>query len=53
MNKMVCSVCGYVYDPAVGIENSGIAKGTSFEHLPQDWICPTCGALKDAFEAEK
>ncbi|MDR1418606.1 MAG: rubredoxin [Endomicrobium sp.] len=53
MNKMVCTVCGYVYDPAEGIYDSGIAKGTSFEQLPQDWTCPVCGAPKNAFEPEK
>jgi rubredoxin len=53
MEKMKCSVCGYIYDPDLGIEDSGIAKGTSFDQLPQDWLCPVCGASKDAFEVEK
>jgi rubredoxin len=53
MNKMVCSVCGYVYDPAMGIEDTGIAKGTPFAQLPQDWVCPVCGESKDVFEAEE
>lgn len=50
MKKYRCSVCGYVYDPAKGDEDSGIAPGTAFEDLPADWTCPVCGAEKDAFE---
>jgi rubredoxin len=50
MKKYVCSVCGYVYNPADGDSDSGIAAGTSFEDLPEDWVCPVCGAGKDAFE---
>jgi rubredoxin len=49
MSKMICSICGYVYDPSLGIENSAIAKGTSFEQLPQHWICPTCGGRQKIF----
>jgi rubredoxin len=53
MEKMKCAVCGYIYDPDLGVEDGGIiAKGTSFEQLPQDWLCPVCGASKDAFEVE-
>lgn len=51
--RYVCSVCGYVYDPAQGDPDSGVAPGTSFEDLPDDWICPICGATKAAFEKEK
>ncbi|WP_192902830.1 rubredoxin [Pelotomaculum propionicicum] len=50
--KYVCSVCGYVYDPAVGDPDSGIAPGTPFEDLPDDWVCPVCGAGKKDFEKE-
>jgi len=50
MKKWECTVCGYVYDPAVGDPDSGIAPGTSFEDLPDDWVCPDCGAGKDMFE---
>jgi flavin reductase (DIM6/NTAB) family NADH-FMN oxidoreductase RutF/rubredoxin len=50
MKKYVCTVCGYVYDPAQGDPDSGIAAGTAFEDLPDDWTCPICGAAKDAFE---
>lgn len=50
MEKMVCSVCGYVYDPAVGDPDNGIAPGTKFEDLPEDYACPICGVGKDMFE---
>jgi len=50
MDKYVCSICGYVYDPEVGDDSQGIAPGTPFENLPADWVCPDCGADKDAFE---
>ncbi|HEX8948906.1 MAG TPA: rubredoxin [Dissulfurispiraceae bacterium] len=50
MDKWKCSICGYVYDPAQGDPDSGIAPGTSFESLPDNWVCPVCGAGKDVFE---
>jgi len=50
MEKWECLVCGYVYDPAVGDPERGIAPGTRFEDLPEDWTCPECGASKDEFE---
>ena len=50
MKKYVCNVCGYVYNPADGDSDSGITAGTAFEDLPEDWVCPVCGAGKDAFE---
>ena len=50
MDKWECLVCGYVYDPAEGDPDSGIEPGTPFEALPDDWICPDCGAGKDMFE---
>jgi len=50
MKKYKCSICGYVYDPATGDENANISPGTSFEDLPDDWVCPICGASKDQFE---
>ena len=53
MKKYVCTVCGYVYDPEVGDVDSGIAPGTAFEDIPDDWVCPVCGAEKSDFEAEK
>ena len=48
--KYECEVCGYIYDPAVGDEENGIAPGTAFEDLPDDWECPLCGAGKDEFK---
>lgn len=50
MQKYACTVCGYVYDPAVGDPDSGIAPGTAFESIPEDWVCPVCGATKEDFE---
>lgn len=50
MEKFRCTVCGYIYDPAAGDPDSGIAPGTSFADVPADWICPECGAAKSAFE---
>lgn len=50
MARYKCSVCGYVYDPAKGDSESNIAPGTPFEKLPEDWVCPVCGATKDQFE---
>lgn len=50
MDKFKCLVCGYIYDPAKGDPDNGIAPGTSFEQLPEDWVCPECGAGKDQFE---
>ena len=50
MEKWTCIVCGYVYDEAVGDPDSGIAPGTKFEDLPDDWVCPVCGVSTDQFE---
>ena len=50
MQKYVCAVCGYVYDPAQGDPDRGIAAGTLFEKLPDDWTCPVCDVSKDNFE---
>ena len=52
MSKYVCP-CGYVYDPEIGDPDNGIAPGTAWEDLPEDWVCPICGLGKDAFEAEE
>ena len=52
MDKYVCQVCGYVYDPETGDPDAGIAAGTSFDDLPDDWVCPVCGVGKDQFEQE-
>jgi len=50
MEKWECIVCGYVYDPEMGDPDSGIVAGTPFKALPDDWVCPDCGAGKDMFE---
>ena len=50
MAKWECSVCGYVYDPEKGYSINGIPSDTSFETLPDDWVCPACSADKDSFE---
>ena len=52
MEKWVCDVCGYIYDPAEGDTDNGIAAGTSFEALPEDWVCPLCGVGKDQFSKQ-
>jgi flavin reductase (DIM6/NTAB) family NADH-FMN oxidoreductase RutF/rubredoxin len=50
MAKYECTVCGYIYDPALGDPDGGIAPGTPFEKIPDDWVCPVCGAAKSEFE---
>lgn len=50
MKKYRCTICGYVYDPAIGDPDGGIAPGTPFEQIPDDWVCPVCGASKADFE---
>jgi len=50
MKKHECTACGYVYDPAKGHEASGVAKGTVWEDVPEDWVCPLCGVGKDMFQ---
>lgn len=52
MKKYVCNVCGYVYDPEVGDPDGGIAPGTAFKDIPEDWVCPVCGVGKDQFSEE-
>ena len=50
MQKYKCTVCDWVYDPTVGDPDSGIAPGTKFEDIPDDWACPICGVTKEMFE---
>jgi rubredoxin len=50
--KFRCIVCGYVYDPAEGDPDGGVAAGTKFDDIPEDWVCPLCGAPKSEFEQE-
>ena len=53
MKKYVCIPCGWVYDPELGDPDGEIAPGTAFEDIPDDWVCPLCGASKDEFEPEE
>ncbi|MDD3108412.1 MAG: rubredoxin [Alistipes sp.] len=50
MKKYKCQVCGYIYDPAVGDPDNGVAPGTAFADLPEDWVCPLCQEGKEVFE---
>ena len=50
MDKYKCTVCGYIYDPAIGDSDNNVAAGTSWEKVPEDWACPNCGVGKDMFE---
>ena len=49
MKKYECNTCGYIYDPEVGDPDSGIERGSAFEVIPDDWVCPLCGVGKDDF----
>lgn len=53
MDKYVCTVCGYVYDPEEGDPDNGVEPGTPFGNVPDDWTCPICGAGKEEFEKEE
>tara|TARA_B100000315_G_C14399018_1_gene505603 strand:+ start:633 stop:833 length:201 start_codon:yes stop_codon:yes gene_type:complete len=50
MDKYRCKVCGYIYDPEKGDPENGVVPGTSFDALPDGWVCPECGVGKDQFE---
>jgi rubredoxin len=50
MEKWECTACGFIYDPERGDPDNGIAPGTSFEDLPEDWVCPQCGVGKEFFQ---
>ncbi len=47
--QYICDICGWIYDPEVGDPDSGIAPGTAFEDIPDDWACPECGVTKAQF----
>jgi rubredoxin len=49
--KNECILCGWIYDPEIGDPDGGIAPGTSFDDIPDDWLCPLCGVGKDDFRA--
>lgn len=53
MQKYVCTVCGYVYDPALGDPDNNVAPNTVFSDLPADWVCPLCGVGKEEFTPEE
>ena len=50
MEKWECTACGYVYDPEIGDPDNGINPGTSFDDLPENWVCPQCGVGKSFFQ---
>ncbi len=50
MSKYICTLCHYVYDPALGDSVQNIPPGVEFKDLPDDWVCPECGAGKEEFE---
>ncbi|NLN97410.1 MAG: rubredoxin [Eubacteriaceae bacterium] len=52
MEKYICDLCGYVYDPAVGDPDNDVAPGTAFADIPDDWVCPDCGAPKSEFSLD-
>jgi len=52
MSKWRCVVCNYIYDPEIGDPDGGVAPGTPFEQIPEDWVCPLCGVSKSDFEIE-
>ncbi|MFP4466549.1 MAG: rubredoxin [Candidatus Goldiibacteriota bacterium] len=52
MEKWVCVVCGYVYNPEIGDPDNGVEPGTKFEDIPDSWVCPECGAPKSDFEKQ-
>lgn len=53
MDTYVCSICNYEYDPKAGDSDGGITPGTKFDDIPEDWVCPVCGATKSNFEKKK
>lgn len=52
MDRYVCTVCGFVYDPAEGDPDHGVPAGTAWKDVPEDYVCPMCGADKSMFEKE-
>jgi len=52
MERWICTICQYVYDPATGDPDHGVPPGTPFEEIPESWSCPLCGVGKDSFEQE-
>jgi rubredoxin len=52
MEKYICNLCGYIYDPALGDPDGACKPGTAFADVPDSWVCPVCGADKSEFEKE-
>ncbi len=50
--RYICDVCGWVYDTEAGDPDNGVEPGTAFENIPEQWVCPECGAEKDQFSPE-
>lgn len=50
MKRWICIICGFVYDEELGLPQEGIAPGTRWEDIPDDWLCPDCGVGKSDFE---
>lgn len=53
LQKYECTICNYIYDPVMGDPDNDVEAGTPFEQVPDDWVCPECGAGKDMFETIK
>ncbi|MCS7096535.1 MAG: rubredoxin [Candidatus Bathyarchaeota archaeon] len=53
MDRWECEICGYIYDPEAGDPDNGVMPGTPFEALPENWVCPVCGASKDKFKIKR
>lgn len=53
MDRYICTVCGYIYDPADGDPEGNVSPRTAFEFLPDDWVCPVCGAATEDFEIDE
>ncbi len=49
MKDYLCDICGLIYNEELGLPDEGIPAGTTWEDIPEDWVCPDCGATKDAF----
>ena len=50
MERWICTICQYVYDPETGDPDNNVPAGTAFEDIPEGWVCPLCGAGKEVFE---
>ncbi len=53
MTKYVCDVCGWIYDPEIGDPDNGVPPGVAFDDLPEEWVCPECGAGKEDFSPQE